>query len=74
MMGSATGRPTRGEARPDFGGSILGSGMIDFEEAKRILAAFEREGVEYVMVGSRAKSCCSTESGFASPPPRCSTA
>jgi hypothetical protein len=28
--------------------------MIDFEEAKRILAAFEREGVEYVMVGSMA--------------------
>ncbi len=29
-------------------------GMIDIEEAKRILAAFEREGVEYVMVGSMA--------------------
>jgi hypothetical protein len=28
--------------------------MIDIEEAKRILAAFEREGVEYVMVGSMA--------------------
>jgi hypothetical protein len=28
--------------------------MIDFDEAKRILAAFEREGVEYVMVGSMA--------------------
>ena len=28
--------------------------MIDFEEAKRILTAFEREGVEYVMVGSMA--------------------
>jgi hypothetical protein len=28
--------------------------MIDLEEAKRILAAFEREGVEYVMVGSMA--------------------
>jgi len=28
--------------------------MIDFEEAKRILMAFEREGVEYVMVGSMA--------------------
>ena len=28
--------------------------MIDFEEAKRILAAFERHGVEYVMVGSMA--------------------
>jgi hypothetical protein len=28
--------------------------MIDIEEAKRVLAAFEREGVEYVMVGSMA--------------------
>jgi len=28
--------------------------VIDIEEAKRILAAFEREGVEYVMVGSMA--------------------
>ena len=28
--------------------------MIDIEEAKRILAALEREGVEYVMVGSMA--------------------
>jgi len=28
--------------------------MIDLQEAKRILAAFEREGVEYVMVGSMA--------------------
>lgn len=28
--------------------------MIDIEEAKRILAAFAREGVEYVMVGSMA--------------------
>jgi hypothetical protein len=28
--------------------------MIDIEEAKRILAAFEREGVEYVMIGSMA--------------------
>lgn len=28
--------------------------MIDFTEAKRILAAFEREGVEYVLVGSMA--------------------
>src|ERR1035437_8737919 len=28
--------------------------MIDLDEAKRILAAFEREGVEYVMVGSMA--------------------
>lgn len=28
--------------------------MIDLEEAKRILTAFEREGVEYVMVGSMA--------------------
>jgi hypothetical protein len=28
--------------------------MIDIEEAKRILAAFAREGVEYVMIGSMA--------------------
>ncbi len=28
--------------------------MIDIDEAKRILAAFEREGVAYVMVGSMA--------------------
>jgi hypothetical protein len=28
--------------------------MMDFEEAKRILAAFEREGVEYVLIGSMA--------------------
>lgn len=28
--------------------------MIDLTEAKRILAAFEREGVQYVMVGSMA--------------------
>jgi hypothetical protein len=28
--------------------------MIDFEEAKRVLAALEREGVDYVMVGSMA--------------------
>ena len=28
--------------------------MIDIEEAKRILSAFERERVEYVMVGSMA--------------------
>jgi hypothetical protein len=28
--------------------------MIDIDEAKRILAAFQREGVEYVMVGSMA--------------------
>jgi hypothetical protein len=28
--------------------------MIDLEEAKRIFAAFEREGVEYVLVGSMA--------------------
>jgi len=28
--------------------------MIDINEAKRILAAFEREGVDYVMVGSMA--------------------
>jgi hypothetical protein len=27
---------------------------MDFEEAKRILAAFEREGVRYVLVGSMA--------------------
>ena len=30
-------------------GSIAGIGMIDIEEAKRVLAAFEREGVEYVI-------------------------
>jgi hypothetical protein len=29
-----------------FGGSIAGTGMIDIEKAKRILAVFEREGVE----------------------------
>lgn len=28
--------------------------MMDFQEAKRILAAFEREGVEYVLIGSMA--------------------
>jgi hypothetical protein len=28
--------------------------MMDLEEAKRILAAFEREGVEYVLIGSMA--------------------
>jgi hypothetical protein len=28
--------------------------MMDFEELKRILAAFEREGVRYVLVGSMA--------------------
>ena len=28
--------------------------MMDLEEAKRILAAFERDGVEYVLVGSMA--------------------
>jgi hypothetical protein len=28
--------------------------MLDFEEAKRVLAALAREGVEYVMVGSMA--------------------
>jgi hypothetical protein len=28
--------------------------MINIEEAKRILAAFAREGVEYVLVGSMA--------------------
>ena len=28
--------------------------MMDLNEAKRILAAFEREGVEYVLVGSMA--------------------
>jgi hypothetical protein len=38
----------------DFGGSISTDEMIDITEAKRILAAFEREGVQYVMVGSMA--------------------
>ena len=28
--------------------------MMDLQEAKRILAAFEREGVEYVLIGSMA--------------------
>ncbi len=28
--------------------------MMDLEEAKRVLAAFEREGVEYVLIGSMA--------------------
>ena len=28
--------------------------MMDFQEAKRILAALEREGVEYVLIGSMA--------------------
>ena len=28
--------------------------MMDFQEAKRILAAFEREAVEYVLIGSMA--------------------
>jgi hypothetical protein len=28
--------------------------MMDFEEAKRILAAFQREGVDYVLIGSMA--------------------
>ena len=37
-----------------FGGSIPPKEMIDIEEAKRILAAFAREGVEYVLVGSMA--------------------
>jgi hypothetical protein len=37
-----------------FGGSIPSNEMIDIEEAKRILAAFDREGVDYVMIGSMA--------------------
>ncbi len=28
--------------------------MMNLEEAKRILATFEREGVEYVLIGSMA--------------------
>ena len=28
--------------------------LVDFEEIKRILAAFEREGVQYVLIGSLA--------------------
>ena len=34
--------------------SMMAVAMIDISEAKRILSAFEREGVEYVMVGSMA--------------------
>jgi hypothetical protein len=28
--------------------------MMDLDEAKRILTAFEREGLEYVLIGSMA--------------------
>jgi hypothetical protein len=47
--GSHPRKPTR-----HLGGSISTDEMLDLTEAKRILAAFEREGVQYVMVGSMA--------------------
>lgn len=48
------GRPLVGTWFARISASIPDTGMIDIEEAKRILAAFERESVEYVMVGSMA--------------------
>jgi hypothetical protein len=44
---------SQGES-PPVTSVVASPGMIDITEAKRILAAFERERVEYVMVGSMA--------------------